>query len=72
MAIAKKRKKFFDVEIPIINKETQLQAYEIKELDKRLINYFHKKNLKVISINKKVIIVFQTRIEFFRLKSIFL
>jgi ribosomal protein S3AE len=39
MAIAKKRKKFFDVEIPIINKETQLQAYEIKELDKRLINY---------------------------------
>ena len=39
MAQAKKRQKFFDVNIPIINKETQLYAYSLKELDKRYIKY---------------------------------
>jgi len=39
MAIAKRKKRFFDVEIPILNKETQLQAYELKELDGRIIIY---------------------------------
>ena len=39
MAQAKKRKRFFDVEIPLINKETQLQAYEINELDGRFMKY---------------------------------
>ena len=39
MAIAKRKKKFFNVEIPLINKQTQLQAYELKELDGRLIEY---------------------------------
>ncbi len=39
MAIAKRKKRFFDVEMPIINKQTQLQAYELKELDGRLIKY---------------------------------
>jgi len=39
MAKAKRRKKFFDVEIPIIKKETQLQAYELGELEGRYINY---------------------------------
>ncbi|MDP2629002.1 MAG: hypothetical protein Q8P15_03860 [Nanoarchaeota archaeon] len=39
MAQAKRKKKFFDVEMPIIKKETQAQAYEIKDLDGRLINY---------------------------------
>ena len=39
MAKAKKKKKFFDVEIPIINKTTQLQAYELKELDGKTIKY---------------------------------
>jgi len=39
MAIAKRKKKFFDVEIPLIKKQTQLQAYELKELDGRLIKY---------------------------------
>ncbi len=39
MAIAKRKKKFFDVEMPIINKQTQLQAYELKELDGRFIKY---------------------------------
>ena len=39
MAQTKKKKRFFDVEIPILNKETQLQAYEIKELDGRILSY---------------------------------
>ena len=39
MAIAKKKKRFFDVEIPIINKETQLQAFELKDLDGRFLKY---------------------------------
>jgi ribosomal protein S3AE len=39
MAQAKKKKRFFEVEIPIIKKETQLQAYEIEQLDKRIIKY---------------------------------
>ena len=37
MAIAKRKKKFFDVEIPLINRQTQLQAYELGELDGKLI-----------------------------------
>ena len=39
MAIAKYKKRFFDVEIPLINKETQLQAFEIEELQGRFIKY---------------------------------
>jgi ribosomal protein S3AE len=39
MATAKRKKRFFDVEIPLINKETQLQAYEIKELENKIIKY---------------------------------
>ena len=39
MAIAKRKKKFFDVEIPLINRQTQLQAYELGELDGKLIKY---------------------------------
>lgn len=39
MAQAKKRKKFFDVSIPIIGKETQLIGYDINELDGKTIKY---------------------------------
>jgi ribosomal protein S3AE len=39
MAKAKKKKKFFDVNIPIIQKTTQLQAYNIEDLDKTFIKY---------------------------------
>lgn len=39
MAQAKKRKKFFNVEIPLINKETQLIAYSPEELKGRFIKY---------------------------------
>ncbi len=39
MAQAKRKKRFFDVEIPMINKQTQLQAYELPELENRFIKY---------------------------------
>ena len=39
MAQAKKKKKFFDVDISILKKTTQLYAYNLEELDSRLIKY---------------------------------
>jgi len=56
MAVAKKRKKFFKIEIPVIRKETQLQAYEEKELEGRVIKYDLTRFLKGKSsvINLKV------------------
>ncbi len=39
MAQAKKRKRFFEVEIPILKKETQLQAYEPEEVEGKTIKY---------------------------------
>jgi ribosomal protein S3AE len=39
MAQAKRRKRFFDVDIPIIKKETQLVGYELKDLEGRIVKY---------------------------------
>jgi len=39
MAIAKKKKKFFDVEIPLIKKTTQLYSFTPEELKGRFIKY---------------------------------
>ena len=39
MAQAKRKKKFFDVEMPLIGKDTQMQAYEISELEGRFLRY---------------------------------
>jgi ribosomal protein S3AE len=39
MAIAKKKKRFFEVDIPIINKTTYLYAYTLKDTEKRIIKY---------------------------------
>jgi ribosomal protein S3AE len=39
MAQAKKKQKFFDVDMPILKKETQLYAYDINELQGRTIKY---------------------------------
>ena len=39
MAQSKKRKKFFDVEIPLIKRQTQLEAFDIEELNGKFINY---------------------------------
>ncbi len=70
MAIAKKKKKFFDVEIPLIKKETQLLAMDISELQEKEIKYdltrilkgksilmnfkVHVKDDKAISIPKEI------------------
>ena len=50
MAIAKKKKKFFDVEMPLINRETQLLAMNISELEGREIKYDLTRILKGKSI----------------------
>lgn len=39
MAQLKKKKRFYDVEMPLINKETQLLAYDISELENKFIRY---------------------------------
>jgi len=39
MAQSKKKKRFYDVEMPIINRQTQLLAYEISELEGKFIKY---------------------------------
>jgi ribosomal protein S3AE len=39
MAQAKRKKRFFEVEIPLIGKTTQAQAFEISELNGRYIQY---------------------------------
>lgn len=54
MAIAKKKKKFFDVEMPVIGKQTQLQAYNVEELDGRTISYDLTRVLKGKSIMLKM------------------
>jgi len=58
MAQAKRKKKFFDVEIPIVGKETQMQAYEIEELEGKFLKYDLTRILKgksvMITLNVKV------------------
>ena len=39
MAQAKRKQKFFDVDMPIIGKETQLYAFDIEELNGKFIKY---------------------------------
>ncbi len=39
MAQAKRKKRFFEVDIPILGKQTQLQAYELEELEGSSIKY---------------------------------
>ncbi len=50
MAIAKRKKRFFSIEIPLIKKTTQLQAFEPKELNNRYIKYDLTRMLKGKSI----------------------
>jgi ribosomal protein S3AE len=58
MAQAKRKKKFFEVEIPIVGKETQMQAYEIEELNGRFMKYDLTRALKgksvMLTLNVKV------------------
>jgi len=59
MAQAKKKKKFFDVEIPIINKQTQMQAYELSELEGRFLKYDLTRMLK----GKSMMLTLKIKIE---------
>ena len=59
MAQAKRKKKFFNVEMPLIKKETQLQAYEVKELSGRFIKY----DLTRILKGKSAMLTFKTKVE---------
>jgi ribosomal protein S3AE len=39
MATAKRKKRFYNVEMPLIGRTTQLQGFEVKELGNRFIKY---------------------------------
>ena len=58
MAIAKRKKRFFDVDIPIIRKTTHHQAYELKELEGRTFKYDLTRVLrgKALLLNMKTLI----------------
>lgn len=59
MADAKRKKRFFEVSIPIISKETNLVAYELEELEGRTFSY----DLTRILRGKNVILYLKTKIE---------
>lgn len=59
MAQSKKKKKFFDVEIPLIDKETQLLGYEIEELNDKYIEYDLTRMLR----GKSVLLQLKVKIE---------
>jgi ribosomal protein S3AE len=59
MAQLKKRKRFFDVEIPLIKKETQAIAYALEELEGRHIKY----DLTRILRGKSIILQSKIKIE---------
>ena len=62
MAIAKRKKRFYDVEIPLIGKETQLRDYDRTSLNGKYIKYDLTRhlrgknsvlNLKIVATNEK-------------------
>ena len=59
MARAKKRKKFFDVELPILEKETQLYGESREELEGRTIKYDVTRILK----GKNTLLHLETKIQ---------
>ena len=59
MAIQKRKKRFFEVDIPIINKKTQIQGYDIEELVNTNLSY----DLTRILKGKNIIIQLKTKIE---------
>jgi ribosomal protein S3AE len=59
MVQAKKKKKFFDVEMPIINRQTQIFAFDISELENKFINY----DLTRILRGKSVVMQLKVKIE---------
>ena len=59
MAIEKRKKKFFDVEMPLIGKQTQMQAYEIPELNGRFLKY----DLTRVLRGKSVMLTLKIKVE---------
>ena len=59
MAVAKRKKKFFDVEMPLISKQTQMQAYELSELEGRFLKYDLTRMLK----GKSMMLTLKVKIE---------
>lgn len=59
MAIAKKKKKFFDVDMPLINKQTQLWAMDISELENKYIKY----DLTRILRGKSILLQLKVQVE---------
>jgi len=59
MAIQKKKKRFYNIELPLIRKTTQLQAFEPKELDGRHIKY----DLTRIMKGKSILMTFKIRVK---------
>ena len=59
MAAAKKKKRFFNIAVPMIRKTTQLQAYEVKDLDNRFIKYDLTRTLK----GKSTVMTFRTKVD---------
>ena len=59
MAQAKRKQRFFDVEIPIINKETQLYGFDLEDLNGRTISYDLTKFLR----GKSVLLTLKVKID---------
>jgi len=39
MAVAKRKKRFWDVDMPVLNKQTHLYGFDLKDLNNRIIKY---------------------------------
>ncbi len=59
MAQTKKKKKFFDVEMPLINKQTQIFAFELSELQGKYIKY----DLTRILRGKSILMQFKVQVQ---------
>ena len=59
MPTQKRKKRFFDVDIPTIGKTTQLQGYDIKELEGRFVKYDLTRFLK----GKSMLLTSEVKIE---------
>lgn len=59
MAQAKRKQRFFDVELPILKKETQLYGYDLKELEGRTIKY----DLTRLLRGKSVLLTMNVKVE---------
>lgn len=58
MAKLKKKKRFFEVDMPIIARQTQLYAFDISELENKFINY----DLTRILRGKSVLMQFKVKV----------